>query len=553
MQVELIEGSGSYDNPHVLKKAAAGDFIFTIDGRVSYPSGYLELNAYTGNDAAPYKSWAMYRYTWLIFREHDSANTTYPIYAKVTRQESVGGTTVRIYYAVDWLVTYYNMYVQDASYDANNLGQPFTRCKLAAANNPKLVDQWAYYSYPVTGKKIVTPTAGEPLGRFSVDSAFLLVMKCQNLGAQTAHYGPQAAFLLTYGEVSHILGVFAAGDDPTNHIYPSVMLSAIQGIYYLPGVTFTKVESGGVWTYNHNLSGLTLKEEDATIPWIDEQHNPTYLTIFNSDHNTPVPLTQIDYDDDAACKVTFNHKLTLTVNDMFDIYYKKYTMFIPYIGYIDVPTTKLFGFAQTDPWTSQSVDLSMSYYFDIFGANLTFRWDHNGHIDQHAWTQLPSIPLILSASGIGMYQTDAKAEMGLINAGIGVLGNAAHGNIAGMLNQGINAFGAVHNREIAQNVNAATAYNTVDASGMTGTAHVYFYLFEDALERKDTAANVIDHHGGPSKYDMVPNNISYSCKLWLEPNDMELITSFGNVSFITSHLDEIREEIARLEYVEVVT
>lgn len=562
MTVELIEDGG---NPHVLEKPASGDFSFDISGRVSYPSGYIDLNLYTGVDTAPYKSWSLYRYNWMIFKEHSNLNTTYNVYAKITDIESISGTVFRVYYRVDWLTTYFNQYRHDAGYDATDLAKPFRQCKMLTVNDKKYVDQWAFFDMPVTGKKTVTTVTGQSVDRFNADSAYLLVMKCSNYHASVGtYYGPQAMFMLTYSQVKALLEVLSSGDNPTygdpGFRIPSKILSSIQGIYYLPGVTLT-IDNGVATT---NMSGVVCNLETASIYWKNPNGVVEALFIMSANHTNPsTPLAQIDYDNSggvpAAAYIDLHpfdpldpDAYQLKVSDMFDLYYKRYTMYIPYIGYEEIPVTKLFGYTQTDPWSDQQIDIDIRFYFDLYSGKFTYRWYYIGMKDQHNFVSLPEIPLLLDTSGIGMYQTNAKTDMALISAGVNGVVAAATGNAAGVLGAGMTAMGAVKSQEIGNNVSAAAAFKTVDASGMTGTSHVFFTLFIESLTKKDTIDNVIDHHGGPGISDMVPA-ISTACRIWLDPEDMQLVTTFGEAAKMLPFIEDIKYNIRELKYVEVKT
>ena len=151
-----------------------------------------------------------------------------------------------------------------------------------------------------------------------------------------------------------------------------------------------------------------------------------------------------------------------------------------------------------------------------------------------------------------VYQTNAKTDMALISAGVNGVVAAATGNAAGVLGAGMTAMGAVKSQEIGNNVSAAAAFKTVDASGMTGTSHVFFTLFIESLTKKDTIDNVIDHHGGPGISDMVPA-ISTACRIWLDPEDMQLVTTFGEAAKMLPFIEDIKYNIRELKYVEVKT
>lgn len=562
MTVELIEDGG---NPHILEKPASGDFSFDISGRISYPTGCIDLDLYTGVDTAPYKSWSLYRYSWVIFKEHSSASTTYNVYAKITGVESISGTVFRIYYRVDWLTTYYNQYRHDTGYDATDLAKPFRQCKMLAVNDKKYIDQWAFFDMPVTGKKVVTTVNGQSLDRFNANSAYLLVMKCPNYDASAGtYYGPQAMFMLTYSQVKALLEVLSSGDNPNygggGFRIPSKILSAIQGIYYLPGVTLS-IAGGQATT---NMNGVVCNLETASIYWKNPNGAVEALYIMSANNTDPVePLAQVDYDNSgglpAAAYIDIDpfdpldpDAYQLKVSDMFDLYYKRYTMYIPYIGYEEIPITKLFGYNQTDPWTDQVVTISLRFYFDLYSGKFTYRWYYMSAKDQHTFVSLPEIPLLLDTSGIGMYQTNAKTDMALISAGVNGVVAAATSNAAGVLGAGMSAMGAVKSQEIGNNVSAAVAFKAVDASGMTGTSHVYFTLFIESLTKKDTIDNVIDHHGGPGISDMVPA-ISTTCRIWLEPEDMQLVTTFGEAVKMLPFIEDIKNNIRELKYVEVIT
>lgn len=555
MQIYII--TQPLDDPNQLYLDLTDAISITIAGRLATPRGSLSLRALFASPVdfkfTPFN---------LIgrFAIFDDGVFTGPV-IRFTNISNDGASEY-IDYEVDFLRSYYYEFVSN-THAADSLATPFNSCNTIKTSLPADWLKWKYVDLPLSGEKTTTITTGNivksPAEEFGgllggKDGVYLVVIKAPYYDTSVTpavfeYYNDVGYCLVRPSCLTDMIWYWLSGDevDPNNARYrlPSLIVSAIEGIYYLPGVTLD---------YNNdtvNIDDVTITPGSYFIRHIKADGSDEALDIVTG---SPTAYTGGGIyrltikSGHEAITAKFETSLTVTVADFRDLYYKKHNLYIPYVGSVDVPVMALTSY----PAVSEQIKLDIDYVYNLDDGTISAQWHALPGNLIASWAPLPKIPFILNSEGVSFYQIGAQKDLGitgaLLSGATSVIGNVASGNILGLIGSAANtAFqleSTFTNAEIAKNVAAATGFTSTSVSGASGRFYRKFGLTTESVDIAGTFNDYMSEHGYPVFLDTVPDYQLNNYRLWLD-------TQYFNpwAGFWQNFREEIKRELDSMPYI----
>lgn len=591
-QVELVyaTGTGSY---------------MDIVGSISLPTGTIILDSDVTNNVF------LLQDRWIALNDGGKIPGYSPdlnFIVKVRRVTALDGVHVAVDYEVDWLRTWYNYLLDIFGRTATGRISPFREpgMRLLACSMDYKWNRWKNIQLPTSGNRIESVDKIGSINRITEDNyanqAFLIVYKSYNVVDATFDGQGQITDTNSYKKAPGItsvlvdtetllqlLNTLAAGDYVTTsklYFRPSKLLPLIEGIYFLPGITVdiangttnlvgVKAEKREIVVEYHGESNADPTDENypADVAYINGITGKVLYVPPDPNNADAVNVIQISYykpSDTSNFKpyayfqpTLDSNKFKVTLNDFRDLYYKKYYVYLPYIGTIDIPIAKMCTYGNT----SQSIPLHsrLIYTYDIYEGRISYRWQNLDGIEYYDYHNLPKIPISSSDTNFIVQQNNTKLGLSnlssIINAGM----NLANGNVNGVFSNIMNIGTNMAMNEIANNEAShghLTSISHADFDGYTDT-NIYYYtetietdLIKYGSPDQDKFSEYMEMNGYPCHcygYEDItsPTPLSIPAngyRVWLDPSAWT-----ENVYYwFTPFSDQIRNQIQEMGYVHIV-
>ena len=342
---------------------------------------------------------------------------------KVNARESLGGDLFNISYSIDYVKDYWNKYADKPIH--------------AVLHRTTEAEKWSKYipdnQYPLQGVSSVSTSTGTDIGEG------IPILTTQS-GAATSLYTTSTAISLISSW--KIVSVNLMADVDFNNcvtgafLIPKMFTSSMTSVSGIPYIKQTTGESGVSWSSEFYL--------------VDGAY-----TISNRE-----PL-----------EITVNTGISLIVSDWRDVYTKKYALYVPYIGMINIDPSKTKG------------NISVTYNADPIGGSIRAYLNN----DRSTMTNPSPLPIISIASSSAVAQVrqlnnSASASLGgsLAATALNTVAGAAMGNPALLLTGAVGAVGSLISNDLSRTAAAENAaigsvsYNT--ATGYDGILNSKFIL-----------------------------------------------------------------------------
>lgn len=494
MQLRVYVNSYNQDPYQIYIPDSIYDPIFTVTGPLGFPSGTVKV---TKPDQAVYMQLFNTLSGYKISLQEGNDK---PWFCDVKRLYSNDGIHIYIEYEIDW-VRSYARWCQDMPGGPGAINGFINTIEMHRVVKPANNDGWNRWlndDIPVTGKQIINTYYGEMVKRITTvdsDGAYLVVYKSGNASSlvDMARDMGITAVLIDGYTLYQLLSSCSSGDFEAGGVKyrAKFLVSAIQGIYYMPNVTVN------LTTGTTTLSGVGRTLTGMYIPWVDENGNNKFVDgitgVVLDTTSQGRNVLQIQYNTLYACATTaFDHKITYDLNDYRDIYYTAYKMYVPYIGSVDVPIALFATYPNALPDT---VTFGFTYTYDIYSGNIGYYWTGYQGIHRGQWHPLPSIPITYNGANFDIQQTNSALAINAAGAAMGALVGTAGGYPPALT--GFKAIqsiaGAVANAEISKNAAAATGLQSTSSANFAGYADNAFILTVVKTETVDILEYYTEH------------------------------------------------------------
>lgn len=189
--------------------------------------------------------------------------------------------------------------------------------------------------------------------------------------------------------------------------------------------------------------------------------------------------------------------LSIRLSNYRDIYHTKYTLSVPYVGNVEVPTALLVKVARNQT-SALTIDLYVKYYYDFIDGTFNICFDTplrtavNPTLTPYlfqASIPMPTTALPNGAQALSFYSNEVALKGQLVSGAANVATNLATGNIVGAgistLNMGVSAF----QNTLQNQLITASGQSFGNATGWSGSYAEVFTLIIITEVFKNTIAN----------------------------------------------------------------
>ena len=218
--------------------------------------------------------------------------------------------------------------------------------------------------------------------------------------------------------------------------------------------------------------------------------------------------------------------IKITINNANDLApYKKYNLYIPYLGWYEVPLAELVE--SNTAGLGTEVELIVKYYYDLLNGMVAARIGiRNASFQEDIWSSfqtpfesLPQVTLPTSDYASNAIKNNQQVGFSLLSNSIGLLGNIANFNISGAIgNVGSAIVNVLQHQANEKNLQDFGSSLTMGQGVTTGQLDRQFKLVVTTYDTSLTYAQAAELNGFPVlKYrDSIMLRSNALCKMWID-------------------------------------